>query len=142
MLYTSVGTTCPIISVDTLKCRVLEEYEVYRVLLKQELANTCSSIALSFDAWTSPQGISILGVIGHWLTSEFEEREALLEFAEINGKHSGENVALVVEELLFELDIADKMIALTGDNAGNNGTCCDHLHKSLLQTYDNADVPP
>jgi hypothetical protein len=47
----------------------------------------------------------------------------------------------MVEELLFELDIAHKMIALTGDNAGNNGTYCDHLHKSLLQTYDDANVP-
>ena len=34
MLYTSIGATCPITSVDTLKRRVLEEYEVYRVLLK------------------------------------------------------------------------------------------------------------
>lgn len=111
-------------------------------MLSKWLANTCSSIALSFDAWTSSQGIPILGVIGHWLTPQFEEREALLEFAEIDGEHSGENIALMVEELLFELDIANKIIALTGDNAGNNGTYCDHLHKSLLQTYDDADVPP
>jgi hypothetical protein len=68
MLYTFVGTTCPITSVDTLKCWVLEEYKVYHMLLKQELANTCSLIALSFNAWTSPQGIPILRVISYWLT--------------------------------------------------------------------------
>jgi hypothetical protein len=47
----------------------------------------------------------------------------------------------MVEELLFELDIANKMIALTRNNAGNNDTYCDHLYKSLLQTYNDANIP-
>lgn len=80
-----------------------------------------------------------MGIIGHWISPEFEKRDELLEFAEINGPHSGENLAEVVLKMLDELDIAPKLLTITGDNAGNNGTLCDSLHGQLLKKYDNDD---
>ncbi|KAJ5863000.1 hypothetical protein N7455_007273 [Penicillium solitum] len=41
--------------------------------------------------------------------------------------------------MLAELDIAPKLLTITGDNAGNNGTLCDSLHNQLLKKYDNDD---
>ncbi|KAJ5752721.1 hypothetical protein N7520_009638 [Penicillium odoratum] len=41
--------------------------------------------------------------------------------------------------MLDELDIAPKLLTITGDNAGNNGTLCDSLHDQLLKKYDNDD---
>ncbi|KAI2854479.1 hypothetical protein CBS13152_11463 [Aspergillus niger] len=80
-----------------------------------------------------------MGIIGHWISPEFDKRDELLEFTEINGPHSGENLADVVLNMLDELDIAPKLLTITGDNAGNNGTLCDSLHDQLLKKYDNDD---
>jgi predicted ABC-class ATPase len=44
-------------------------------------------------------------------------------------------VATVVQDLLKELGIEQKLLAITGDNAGNNGTLCDALYKSLSESY-------
>ena len=41
--------------------------------------------------------------------------------------------------MIHELDIAPKLLTITGDNAGNNGTLCDALYTALLKTYDDED---
>ena len=58
---------------------------------------------------------------------------------ELPGAHSGENMAAVVLDMLQELDIAPKLLTVTGDNAGNNGTMCDTLYVELSKSYDNED---
>ena len=83
--------------------------------------------------------IQIIGIIGHWISPEFDKREELLEFTEIHGPHSRENLAGVVLKMLDELDIAPKLLTITGNNAGNNRTVCDILHDQLLKKYDNDD---
>jgi hypothetical protein len=129
----------PIKTADTLHNRIKDKFCRGRSHLKQELATTCHSIALSLDVWTSENQLAILGVIGHWITPDFEKREELLEFAEIRGPHSGENMAEVLFTTLEELQIAPKLLTITGDNAGNNGTLCDYLHAELLRQYDDED---
>jgi len=80
-----------------------------------------------------------MAVIGHWITPSFEKREALLDFVELVGPHSSKNMAFSVMNLLQELDITPKLLTITGDNAGNNGTMCDTLHAELSQLYDDED---
>lgn len=70
----------------------MEDFDLQRAELKEELSATCKTIALSLDVWTSQNHLPILGVIGHWLTEEFEYREKALEFKELHGPHSGENL--------------------------------------------------
>ena len=66
---------------------------------------SCKSIALSVDIWTSKNQLPILGVMGHWLTEDFLYKERVLEFTELQGIHSGENVATAIHTMLSELDI-------------------------------------
>ena len=49
--------------------------------------------------------MSILAIIGHWLTKNFEYKEALLKFIEIEGPKSRKNIRGIVLDLLCELDI-------------------------------------
>jgi hypothetical protein len=78
-------------------------------------------------------------VIGHWITPDFEKRELILDFVEIQGAHSGENLADSLLNMVHELEIALKLLTITGDNASNNGTLCDALYTELLKTYDDED---
>jgi len=138
-VFNSAGISVPVKSADTLRNRVQEEYNRYRDTTRQQLGITCRTVAVSLDLWTSENQIAILAVMGHWLTAEFEKKEKLLEFTEIEGPHSGENLAEVLVAMLEELGIAQKLLTLTGDNAGNNGTLCDSLHEALLKKYDDED---
>ncbi|KAJ5544026.1 hypothetical protein N7494_005305 [Penicillium frequentans] len=138
-LIEATGASLPIKTADTLSNRIKEEFHSHRAYVKDELKRSSRTLALSLDVWTSENQIPIMGIIGHWISPEFEKRDELLEFTEINGPHSGENLAEVVLKMLDELDIAPKLLTITGDNAGNNGTLCDSLHDQLLKKYDNDD---
>ena len=76
----------------TLRERLSGDFNLQLVMLKNELVTTCQTIALSLDVWTSKNYLPILGVIGHWFTEEFEYREKALEFKDLHGPHSGENL--------------------------------------------------
>ena len=140
-LLDSLGTSLPIKSADTLRNRVQDEFLNWRGRLRQDLADNCHSISLSLDLWTSENQVSFLGIVGHWLTEDFEKREELLDFVEIEGRHSGENMAERVKSILEEFEIAEKLLTVTGDNAGNNLTLCDFLHAELLNRFDEEDDP-
>jgi hypothetical protein len=135
-IFEAAAVELPIKTADTLHNRIKDQFFRHRDGLKQELATGCRTIALSLDAWTSEHQLSILGVIGHWITPDFEKKEELLEFTEIRGPHTGENLAEILILMLKELEIVPKLLTITGDNAGNNGTLCDCLHTELLKTYD------
>ncbi|KAJ5642740.1 hypothetical protein N7490_006740 [Penicillium lividum] len=112
------------------------ERETWRsAMLENELATTCQTIALSLDVWTSKNHIPILGVIGHWLTEEFEYRENVLEFKKLHGPHSGENMAAAIQALLIELNLERKLLSITGDNARKNERMAVELFNSLQKTY-------
>ena len=81
--------------------------------------------------------IPILAVIGHWISPNFELQAAILEFQQLRGIHSGENMAEVVYEVLQDLNLKHKLLAVTGDSASNNGTLVEHLHEQLLDEFDN-----
>jgi hypothetical protein len=59
--------------------------------------------------------MSILAVIGHWLMENFVYKETVLEFVEVEGVKSGENMSGIVLELFYELDIECKLLSITAD---------------------------
>jgi hypothetical protein len=98
--------------------------------LRLELEVNYISISFTLDMWTAPNCTPIFAVIGHWWTADFQERKEVLEFIEVTGSHDGPALAKIVLELAEELKIKQKLCAICGDNAGNNGT----LFKSLFLT--------
>ena len=74
--------------------------------------------------------------IGHWLTSEFEYKERVLEFSEIQGEYSGENFAKIVKNMFIELGLESKLLTITADNISPNETLCYSLHTSLSKRFD------
>jgi hypothetical protein len=84
----------------------------------------------------------MLGVIGHWLTSDFQYRERVLEFTEIHGIHSGENMAEVLQTLLTELRIEHKLLTITADNATNNECLLSELYLNLTEKFQATNGAP
>ncbi|EED11419.1 conserved hypothetical protein [Talaromyces stipitatus ATCC 10500] len=94
---------------------------------------SCKTIALSLDIWTSKNHLPILRIISYWLTESFDYRESVLEFKELLGPHSGENLAAAVEDVPLELDLQSKLTTITGDNASNNEKMVSILSQNLRQ---------
>jgi hypothetical protein len=132
----------PFSSRKTITRRIDSDFERFRTQLVADLALTCSTIALSIDVWTSKNSKAILGVIGHWLTPQFEYREQVLEFTELSGVHSGENMAELLQRMLVELQIEHKLLTITADNASNNETLMSELYFNLTEkfTTENSSV--
>jgi hypothetical protein len=70
-------------------------------------------------------------IIGHWLTEDFQYREEVLEFCQIFGPHTGENIAATVYKTLVELGLTSKLTTITGDNASNIQEMVSELHLTL-----------
>ncbi len=51
-----------------------------------------------------------MSVSGSWMTDEYEMCEAVLGFREIQGAHSGENIAKVFLEIVTEYRIENKVL--------------------------------
>jgi hypothetical protein len=138
------GVSLPFTCRQTVARRVDSEFNLCPAQLVEELALTCQSIALSLDVWTSKNSKAMLGVIGYWVTHDFQNGEHVLEFTEI-GAHTGENMADMLQKTLAELRIEHKLLTITADNAANNETLVSelyfHLQEQLL-TEDTATVRP
>ena len=97
---------------------------------------SASSIALSLDGWTSQNSLSMLAINAYWLSSDFQQHRACIEFIEINGAHSGENLANIIAIALDWFYISAKVITITADNALNNDTLHKFLYQKLSKRYD------
>jgi hypothetical protein len=100
------------------------------------LMSSASSIALSLDGWTSQNSLPMLAINAHWMSSAFQQYRACIEFVEIEGSHSGGNLANIVATVLERFHISDKVMTITADNASNNDTLHRYLYQKLSQRYD------
>ena len=66
------------------------------------------------------------------ILSDYLER--VLEFAELKGAYSGENIAHAVYNLLSELHLESKLITITADNASNNKAMVSILETLLSES--------
>ena len=105
------------------------EYALGKESLKRQLAESLSRIHLSFDIWTSPSTIPILGVCAHFLSPSLELKHPLLGLKSIEGAHTGEQIAESVGALMEEFEIVSKWGVNVADNASNCSTACKALVK-------------
>jgi len=88
-----------------------------------ELHSARSKIHLSFDLWSSPNALSLCGVVAHYLTADLQSRAILIGLERVKGAHSGENIAEAILRIIIEFGIAEKVGYFQGDNVGKNDTC-------------------
>ena len=135
------GEVCPIRLAKVLQSRIFDAFNKARSLIYDNLKALCELISLSLDAWTSKNHHAIFGVIGHWITKDFEYQEVVLDFGHLKGKHSRENLATYTFLLFNTLDLKQKLFLITRDNASNNSTLCCHLYKKLQKEFDDVERP-
>jgi hypothetical protein len=78
----------------------------------------------------------MLAINGSWAGPDMKVYKACLDFIEIKGSYSGENLVYYVYKRCKKLGILYKILTLTRDNASNNDTAAWYLYKKLSYVYD------
>lgn len=118
-------------------------------------SNKTSLVSMTCDAWQASNNDAYFAVTGHWSEKVsdnlWEEHSALLGFSQMNSKHDGVNLGLVLYKIVRRLgfrhkvscllllflsyDIFDAQVGwITCDNASNNITMLRHFERLLNQS--------
>ena len=117
---------------STVKQWILRQYDVHKQRVKQRILNARTIIHLSCDLWTSPNSLAIIGITAQYIAEDNKLERSVLALKEVEGEHSGENLAKYIIEVIVDWGFASKLGYFQMDNAGNNDTM---LREISLRTY-------
>ncbi|EAQ84561.1 hypothetical protein CHGG_08575 [Chaetomium globosum CBS 148.51] len=119
---------------------IKEVFESKMMAVKADLTKALSQIHISFDLWTSPNNLAMISVFGHFINQKKMPQSRLLAFRRQLGKHSGNYIALTIQDILKAWGIGKQVGVCVADNAGNNDTCLKALYRSLDPTITDRDI--
>ena len=85
---------------DTIRKWILDAFLSARTDLIHEFQQSDNVVHFSFDLWTSPNGMAICGVIGHFIGPQNKLTNLLLALRKMLGAHSGEDIVEVLVDVL------------------------------------------
>jgi len=116
---------------STLRQWVKDAFESRKERLRQDMREAHSNISLSFDLWTSPNCLAILGVVAHFIDKTGQRRTSVLALREVEGEHSGENMAEILLQVITDYKIGGRIAYFMADNASSNDTCINAVLQAL-----------
>ncbi|KAF5319077.1 hypothetical protein D9758_018663 [Tetrapyrgos nigripes] len=123
-------------SAKSVRYRIMKMNDDIVVQTREHLVGMKSKFSLSLDAWTSSNGYAFLAIVIHYVDNYGKLVEQLIDFRELIGEHSGENMAEAVWDTLQKFGITDRVIAFVMDNVTNNDT----MIESLAKKYSEANL--
>ena len=81
-----------------------------------------------YDSWTAPNALEIFGIVGHFTNEEEKLQALLLALVEVEGAHTGEQLAAHMFLVLDKYHIKDCF----GYFVINNATANDCIITSIL----------
>lgn len=119
----------------TVRSWLMKTYNERIADVKSSLACSRSKINLSFDVWSSPNHLSMLGIVGHWIDEQRNLKTGLLALRPLEG-HRGSDMTAVLLPVIEAFSIEDKLGAFQMDNATNNDTALEALEAALPASID------
>ena len=94
----------------------------------KELFSTCTfSVSVTSDIWSSRAREDYLSVVVHFVDDDWQLQKRVLGLRLIDVSHTGENIAERIREVINEFNLADKIFAVTLDNASANSRAIEIL---------------
>lgn len=126
---------------DSIRSWILNEFLARKADIKRQLLEESrSKIHISFDLWTSPNSMSIMAVVAHYLDKSFVNRSRLIALRRLQGPHSGENMAMLLLKIVREFEITDRLGYFTIDNAESNDICLNVVLNTILPDAPEAEI--
>lgn len=117
---------------NALRDMIVKEFDTYKAVIKKLLQSVNRQIHISFDLWTSGNVLALNGIIAHFLDSSTKLQTFLISLPEVDGRHTGENIAEGVAAIITEFGIQNQLGYFMMDNATNNDACM----RALGQEFD------
>lgn len=106
---------------NTVKAMLLAEFDRGKEILKLAFKDALSKVHISFDLWTSPNKLAMLGVVAHYLA-----------LRKLLGNHSGENQGKILLEVAEEFDLSkEKLGYFISDNDSRNDLAVRFIAKEM-----------
>ena len=125
---------------STIKRWIMAEYNKGLSIVKSEMETAISKIHISFDLWTSPNGIAIFSIVGHYVDRDGRPQTRLLALERVQGSHSGENQAIYLHKAVVRYGVQEHLGFFTADNADSCDSCVHSLLRVLNPTTPQRDV--
>ncbi|CAB4410663.1 unnamed protein product [Rhizophagus irregularis] len=93
-----------LVSADTIRRDIIQYHIDIRITIQKILKKTLGKLSLSLDIWTSTVVKSYMGITVHFIDNSWHLQQITLDFIELEGSHTGKNIA---EELITVLNLYD-----------------------------------
>jgi len=119
----------------TIMRRLEELYSQRKGELIARLNQFNSKYSITCDVWTSKNQLSFFGFTIHYIDDDWKMQDGLIAFKHLEGEHDGPSLASAMISVLEDLQIADRLLGVTADNASNNITMMACLEKYYTAHY-------
>lgn len=99
---------------------LISAYQNNKKLVRKSLIAAKGRITVSFDGWKSDTQVDYLGVVAHYLDSNYRPKTTLLALRSTYGSHTGETMMEHLQEVIKDYRISNKLSFFMADNASNN----------------------
>lgn len=104
---------------DTMKKEVREAQELAMINMIEDLKKALS-VVVAVDGWTSKAFLGYLATFLQFLDEEMTLHKMTIQFSHYDGRHTGKNIASVLQEALVSVHLSVKQVqAYVTDNAAN-----------------------
>lgn len=86
---------------------------------KLKVQEEALSVCLTTDCWTSINNTSFLAVTAHYVDPNFNLKSVLLQCAPFTEKHTSLNLSIIIQSIIDEWQLKDKIVLVVSDNAAN-----------------------
>lgn len=118
-------------SYTTLTSWVNDFYLKKKATIKNMLQQAKSSIYILFDMWTSNNAITLLGICVYFVDATYNIRDFLILLRRLKKAYSGDNMAVVVQDVIKEFGFQHRLGYFVLDNAENNDICYTAILRSI-----------
>jgi len=96
-------------SADTIKRNIFNLYETKIVKVKDFFQKVPGKISFTTNIWTSPSNKAFLSLTAHFINTEWKLQNIIVDFIQIYGSHTGENIKNTFVLGLENLSIENKV---------------------------------
>ena len=94
---------------NTIKKNIIDCYSTEIKKIQEMLQNFSDRISYTIDIWTSISAKAFLAITAHFINKEWELQSVIVDFIQIWGKHTGENIKEIFISFLQDFEIQSKV---------------------------------
>ncbi|OBZ65066.1 putative AC transposase [Grifola frondosa] len=128
-------------SADTVKNHVMTMADDVVASIKSLIRDLDAKVSLALDCWTSSNKWAFLCIVMSFVTEDWELEETVIDFHEVQGEHSGENLAELVWQTIETYGLKEKLLKTVGLVNGPKATSDQSRPKPRPRSHESIQEP-